>query len=708
VIATKEEEKSAQRPLKVALLGNPNCGKTTVFNALTGLRQKVGNYPGVTVERKEGVAYTQHGVQMKVIDLPGTYSLHPRSPDEQILVDFLLGRIEGEAPPDVVVCLIDASNIERNLFFVTQVVELGFPTIVALNMLDIAERRGVRVKADVLERKLGVKVVELDEKDDKKVISLRVALSRADLLRAKELVSYPELVEEAGRDLAPSFQRPGMSHDFAHAEARLALSASEDRLGSLNLGPARTRLEIWRQRLDREVPGWQSGIITARYAFIGTILHEVVQRFNPNRVTTTERLDRVLLHPVSGFGVFAFIMGVLFYSVFKLAVPFMDWIDGGVGWVAEQVAAVMPDGQLESLLVDGVISGIGGVVIFLPQILMLFFFISLLESSGYMARAAFILDRLMSKVGLHGRSFVPLLSSYACAVPGIMATRTIESPKDRLVTIMVAPFMSCTARLPVYLVLIAALLPDMEYRASVQAALLFGLYFIGTAAALIFGLIFKRTLLKGVTPTMVLELPSYRIPRWRSVALEMWDRSKVFLRRAGTIIFALSIILWFGMNYPQVDLVVESENGEEIIETVSSLEHSFAGKIGQAAEPIFAPLGYDWKVNVGVLASFAAREIFVSTMAIIYQVEGEEDVDSVVDALRSQTRSDGSPLFTPLTCLSLMLFFVFALQCMSTVAVVRRETQSWGWALFQVFYMFAVAWLSAFAVYQGGLILGFS
>ena len=248
----------------------------------------------------------------------------------------------------------------------------------------------------------------------------------------------------------------------------------------------------------------------------------------------------------------------------------------------------------------------------------------------------------------------------------------------------------------------------MEYRASVQAALLFGLYFIGTAAALIFGLIFKRTLLKGVTPTMVLELPSYRIPRWRSVALEMWDRSKVFLRRAGTIIFALSIILWFGMNYPQVDLVVESENGEEIIETVSSLEHSFAGKIGQAAEPIFAPLGYDWKVNVGVLASFAAREIFVSTMAIIYQVEGEEDVDSVVDALRSQTRSDGSPLFTPLTCLSLMLFFVFALQCMSTVAVVRRETQSWGWALFQVFYMFAVAWLSAFAVYQGGLILGFS
>lgn len=707
-MATKVRDQSSQRPLKVALLGNPNCGKTTVFNALTGLRQKVGNYPGVTVERKEGVAYTQHGVQMKVIDLPGTYSLHPRSPDEQILVDFLLGRIEGETPPDVVVCLIDASNIERNLFFVTQVVELGFPTIVGLTMLDVAERRGVRVKSEVLEKKLGVKVVELDERDEKKVISLRVALSRPDLPRAKELVEYPELVEEAGRDLAPSFQRPGMSQDFAHAEARLALSADEERLDGLNLGPAKTRLKIWRQRLDREAPGWQSGIITARYAFIGAILQDVVQRFNPNRPSTTERLDKVLLHPVLGFGVFAFVMGVLFYSVFKLAVPFMDWIDGGVGWIAGKVAGLMPDGPLEGLLVDGVIAGIGGVVIFLPQILMLFFFISLLESSGYMARAAFILDRLMSKVGLHGRSFVPLLSSYACAVPGIMATRTIESPKDRLVTIMVAPFMSCTARLPVYLVLIAALLPDMEYRASLQAGLLFGLYFIGTAAALIFGLIFKRTLLKGVTPSMILELPSYRVPRWRSVALEMWDRSKVFLRRAGTIIFALSILLWFGMNYPQVEVVVGSENGEEIVEKVSSLENSFAGRVGQAVEPVFEPLGYDWKVNVGVLASFAAREIFVSTMAIIYKVEDEEDVDSVVDALRLQTRSDGSPLFTPLTCLSLMLFFVFALQCMSTVAVVKRETQSWTWALFQVAYMFAVAWLSAFFVYQGGLLLGFS
>lgn len=706
-MAIQASQNSPPQPLKVALLGNPNCGKTTVFNALTGLRQKVGNYPGVTVERKEGVAYTQHGTPMQVIDLPGTYSLHPRSPDEQVLVDFLLGRIPGERPPDVVVCLIDASNIERNLFFVTQVVELGFPTIVALNMLDVAERRGIRIKADVLERKLGVKVVELEEKDGKKVIALRVALSRTDLPRAKELVDYPELVEEAGRELGPSFQRPGMSQVFALAEARLALSANEDRLDSLNLGPARTRLKIWRQRLDREMPGWQSGIITARYAFIGTTLQDAVQRFNPNRVSTTERFDKVLLHPVAGFGVFALVMGVLFYSVFKLAVPLMDLIDGGVGWLAEGVAGLMPDGQLESLIVDGVIGGIGGVVVFLPQILMLFFFISLLESSGYMARAAFILDRVMSKVGLHGRSFVPLLSSYACAVPGIMATRTIESPKDRLVTIMVAPFMSCSARLPVYLILIAALLPEMEFRTSVQALLLFGLYFTGTAAALIFGLIFKRTLLKGVTPTMVLELPSYQLPRWRSVGLEMWDRSKVFLRRAGTVIFALSILLWFGMNYPQVERTVVSDSGETVVERVSSLEDSFAGRVGKAFGPLFSPLGYDWRVNVGVLASFGAREVFVSTMAIICQVEDVENVDSLLDALRRQTRSDGSPLFTPLTCLSLMFFFVFALQCMSTVAVVRRETQSWRWALFQVAYMFAVAWLAAFSVYQGGLLLGF-
>lgn len=689
----------------VALLGNPNSGKSTVFNALTGMRQKVGNYPGVTVERKEGTAYTNHGKPFRLVDLPGSYSLHPRSPDERILVDFLLGRISGETVPDIVLCLVDASNLERNLYLVTQVLELGFPAIVALNMMDVAERRGMRIDASRLSRSLGVPVIPLEAHRDKGIVELRQALGRSEVASSRPVIAYPELVEDAAAELAPSFQRMGLSAIRARAEARLALSADEDRLEQLQLGPALTRLRLWRQRLDREAPGWRSGVITTRYAFIGQLLQGAVHRFNPSKPSRTEQIDRVLLHPVGGVLSLAVVMALLFYSVFKLAVPFMDWIDAAVGWLGRSAGHVLPDGQLQSLIVDGVIAGVGGVLVFLPQILTLFFFLSLLENSGYMARAAFILDRIMSRVGLHGRSFLPLLSSYACAVPGIMATRTIESVKDRFVTIMVAPFMTCSARLPVYLVLIAALLPDGEHRAIKQAGILFTLYFMGTVAALGFGLVFKRTLLRGVTPTMVLELPVYRMPQLRSVLIEMWDRARIFLRRAGTIIFALSILLWFSMNYPQVNTTA-SVLQEETAET--QLEQSFAGRVGHAIEPVFAPLGYDWRVTLGVLASFGAREVFVSTIAIIFSIEDEEDTATVVESMRLQTRADGQPLFTPLTCMSLMAFFVFALQCISTIAVVRRETDSWRWAIFQMGYMFVIAWMAAFAIYQGGQLLGFS
>lgn len=703
--------KTTQVPPKIALLGNPNSGKTTIFNALTGLRQKVGNYPGVTVERKEGTAFTQHGKPLRMIDLPGSYSLHPRSPDERVLVDFLLGRIPGETPPDIVLCLVDASNLERNLYLVSQVIELGFPTVIALTMVDVAHRRGLQVNADRLSKGLGVPVIPIEAGKDKGIVELRLALGRTDLEPPHSFVQYPDMVEEAVEELAPSFQRGGMTIAFARAEARLALGADDDRLEQLNLGPAATRLGLWRQRLDRELPGWRSSVITTRYARIGDLLRDSLHRFNPNRTSWTERIDRVVLHPVLGVLSLMLVMALLFYSVFRIAVPFMDLIDAGIGAVGDLIADIMPTGQLESLLVNGIVGGVGGVVIFLPQILILFFFISLLESSGYMARAAFLLDRIMSKVGLHGRSFVPLLSSYACAVPGIMATRTIENLKDRIVTILVAPLMTCSARLPVYMVLIAALLPEGQYRAWKQAGILFALYFLGTAAALLFGLIFKKTLLRGVTPTMALELPIYRMPQWRSVALEMWDRSKLFLQRAGTIIFALSILLWFGMNYPQQEIDAPPVTGSEV-STLSSvespLEYSLAGRLGRTVEPVFAPLGYDWKITVGVMASFAAREVFVSTMAIIYSVEDDQDTDSVVDAMLNQRRSDGTPLFTPLTCLSLMVFFVFALQCVSTVAVVKRETNSWFWPLFQIVYMLAVAWISSFILYQGGLLLGFS
>lgn len=730
--ATKDIAAPAVRPRTFALIGNPNSGKSSLFNALTGLRQKVGNYPGVTVERKEGTAYTQHGKPMRIIDLPGSYSLQPRAPDERILVDVLLGRLRGEPPPDAIVCIVDASNLERNLYLVTQALELGLPVIVALNMMDVVARRGLKIDTERLGKVLGVPVIPIQASNQKGLLELRLAMSRADLAPAKGKVVFPELVASAVKDLAPLFKRPNRSvSELAEAEARLFLGADEGN-GVLDpvAGPAATRIGIWRQRLDREIPGWRSELITARYAFIGDLLRDTVHRFNPNKPSLTEKVDHYLLNPFWGILALVGVMTVLFYCIFSVAVPFMDAIDAGISWLGEGAAAILPDGDLQGLVVDGIIAGVGGVVIFLPQILMLFFFISLLESTGYMARAAFILDRLMSKVGLHGRSFVPLLSSYACAVPGIMATRTIESFKDRLVTILVAPFMTCSARLPVYLVLIAALLPAGENHAWIQAGLLLGLYFLGTVAALVFGLIFKRTLLKGATPTMVMELPPYRLPRMRWVLLELWDRARSFLRRAGTIIFALSIILWFLMNFPkpaeQAEAVQESavavvdEVPEEtpttespVVEADSSeppaLATSFAGRAGHFFEPIFAPLGYDWKMTVGLIASFAAREVFVSTMAIIYRVEdADESPASLVETLRSQRRPDGTPAFSPLVCLSLMVFFVFALQCISTIGVVKHETRSWRWPLFQMAYMFVVAWGGACLVYQGGRLLGFS
>ena len=691
-------------------MGNPNSGKTTLFNALTGMRQKVGNYPGVTVEWKEGIAYSQHGHPIRILDLPGSYSLNAHSPDEQILVEALLGRIPVLPEPTAVICCVDASNLERNLYLATQVIELGLPTVVALNMMDVAERRGIRIDVKELEDRLGVPVIPCEAAHGKGIMEIRLALSQHPLPKPTLQMAKPPLISEAVEDILPALQHRHDKHSvLARAEARLLLSSDEDPgLG----GPVWTRVRLWQQRFDRETPGWRSEWITARYGWIGELMRESVRRFNPNRKSLTEQADNFLLHPWIGFPILALVMGVLFYSIFTLAVPFMDGLDGLIAWMGSRVGDALPEGQLRNLVVDGVFGGVGGVLVFLPQILFLFFFIALLESTGYMARAAFILDRLMSKVGLHGRSFIPLLSSYACAVPGIMATRTIESPKDRLVTIMVAPFMTCSARLPVYLVMIAAMLPDEPGHALYKSLMLLMLYMLGTVVALAFAWFFRKTLLRGPSPSMIMELPPYRLPRWNSIFHEMLDRAWLFLKRAGTIIFALSILLWFLMNYPQAgtkaDHTPGPEGGIEAQAGAVAIEDSFAGQIGQALEPAFQPLGYDWRITVGILSSFAAREVFVSTMAIIYRVNDEEDSGSLVSAFRQAKRDDGSQLFTPLTCLSVLMFFVFALQCISTVAVVRRETQSWRWPIFQFVYMFAFAWLMSFTVYQAGHLLGFN
>jgi ferrous iron transport protein B len=697
-------------PPFVPLVGNPNSGKTTLFNALTGMRQKVGNYPGVTVEWKEGIAYSQHGHPIRILDLPGSYSLNARSPDEQILVEGLLGRIPMLPAPTAVICCVDASNLERNLYLATQVIELGLPVVVALNMMDVAARRGMRIDVEHLQRELGVPVIPCEASAGKGIMELRLALSQHPLPVPTLKMPKPPLITEAVDDILPVLQhRKDRSSLLARGEARLLLSSDEDPgLG----GPVWTRVRLWQQRFDREMPGWRSEWITSRYAWIGELMRESVKRFNPNKPSLSEKMDNFLLHPWIGFPVLALVMAILFYSIFTLAVPFMDGLDGLIGWLGSRVGDMIPEGQLRNLTVDGIFGGVGGVLVFLPQILFLFFFIAMLESTGYMARAAFILDRMMSKVGLHGRSFIPLLSSYACAVPGIMATRTIESPKDRLVTILVAPFMTCSARLPVYLVMIAAMLPDGPGHAFTKSMILLMLYFLGTVVALGFAWLFRRTLLRGPSPSMIMELPPYRLPRWNSIFHEMLDRAWLFLKRAGTIIFALSILLWFLMNYPQQ--AVEPAPVQGVEQTVDApaagergIEESFAGRMGHFLEPAFAPLGYDWRITLGILSSFAAREVFVSTMAIIYRVD-EEESDSLVSAFRGARRAGGEPLFTPLTCLSVLMFFVFALQCISTVAVVRRETQTWRWPVFQFAYMFAFAWMMAFLVYQGGRILGYS
>ncbi len=638
-----------QRQRVFALVGNPNCGKTTIFNALTGLRQKVGNYPGVTVERKEGTAIDQHGGLVKIIDLPGAYSLDPQSPDEEILRDVLTGRRKDTPMPDAVICVLDASNIERHLYLGSQILELGLPTIFVLNMTDVAEARNIRLDAEKLSAKLGVPVVEMQANARIGLPQLRIAMSRP----LGALASPPAF--------------------FASGES---------------LHHASEPAEEWQERL-----------IAARFEAIQELIHDSVDRKDPYAPTGTDNIDRVLLHPFLGPVCLVAILALLFYSIFTWAGIPMDFIDGVFGSLAESVKGMMPPGDLRDLLTDGIIAGLGGVIIFLPQILILFFFIGLMEDTGYLSRVAFIMDRVMAKVGLNGRAFIPILSSYACAVPAIMGPRTIENPKVRLITILVAPFASCSARLPVYIMLVGILLPGVA--GIKKAGFLLGLYLLGTIAIFVFAWTFNRIMRKGERTPMIMELPGYKLPSFKAVLMQMWSRSWIFVRRAGTIILGLSILLWAAQSYPK------SNSDDPAVQQAES----FAGKIGKAIEPVISPLGYDWRIGIGVLASFAAREVFVSAMQVTFSVgeaDGEEEAFQLTrDRLASAKRDNGAPLFTPLVCLSLLVFYVFALQCASTVAITKRETNSWKWALFQFGYMTALAYIGALMVFQVGKLMGY-
>ena len=726
----------------VVLTGNPNCGKTTLFNALTGLRARVGNYAGVTVERKEGALTGADALHpVTILDLPGTYSLSPQSPDEQIARDILFQRVADVPAPDLVVIVADASNLQRNLYFATQVIELGHPTLLVLNMIDVARDQGHEIDTEALSKALGVPVIPMVASEGEGLDVLRQTLrSQAKTPGTRHVIprEFNELPEGFGRE-AQAIETALEGH-FPHrsrlAAAEALLLLSDERALSTDGGTGSPRypetliqqVQLARQRLEAAGVDWRSAAIEARYARLFAIEQHVTRETGPPGELLSDRIDRVVTHRVWGLLIFVAVMALMFQSIFWLAQYPMDGIEAAVDALAQWVGSSMPPGDLNDLITRGAISGVGSVVIFLPQICLLFLFIGLLEDTGYMSRAAFLMDRLMSRVGLHGKSFIPMLSSFACAIPGIMATRTIETRQDRLATILVAPLMSCSARLPVYTVLIAACIPQ---RNGWPGLTLLMMYLLGIAGALGMAWIFKKTLLRGEPPMLILELPPYKRPMLGAVLRQMWDRSKLFLRRAGTVILGINILLWFLATYPRSSeleeqfsqrraqwkqsvsnppTAAETETGLQLDheEAGEKLRQSFAGRLGRAIEPTLKPLGFDWKIGIGIVTSFAAREVFVSTLSVVYNVGGDgENTASLAEVMKSERRSDGRAMYTPLTGITLMVFYVFAMQCVSTVAVVRRETNSWKWPIFQTVYMTSLAWILAFLTYQIGTRLGF-
>jgi ferrous iron transport protein B len=695
----------------VALAGNPNVGKTTVFNRLTRLRQKVGNYPGVTVERKTGSMIGPDGMPITIIDVPGTYSLNPRSLDEEVAYRVLIGAIEGSRRPDLVVCLIDASNLERNLYLASQVLDLGKPTIIALNMVDAAEGAGIEVDADKLSEELGVPVIPMVASRGKGIEELRAAICGPLPIPSRRRWKLDLQVEDETKALARRLEQdlPHLSPQQRFSDALRALTHRGASFFEVHHTPAFwSEVREAREALEHAGVSSEQAEAVGRYEWITPLTARVVERSSVPKASRTDQIDAVLTHRVAGPILFFLILALVFQSVFAWAGPFMDAIDGAAVSLGDWVATTLPEGPIRSLLIDGVIAGVGAVVVFLPQILILFFFLGLLEDTGYMARAAFIMDRIMMRVGLSGRSVVPLLSGFACAIPGIMAARTIENQRDRLVTIMVTPLMTCSARLPVYALLIGAFIPagTLYGFLGYQGLTLLALYVLGVVFAVFAAWVLKRFVIKGEQSSFVMELPPYRMPRLRDVAWRMAERSKLFLTRAGTIIFAVSIVLWFLASYPQVDPKPELSDEQ----AAHALSESAMGHLGRFIEPVIEPLGYDWKIGVALIASLAAREVAVSALGTIYSVQDANETSSrLVDRMRADVNPrTGRPTWTPLVAASLMIFFVFACQCLATVAVVRRETASWRWPLFMFGYMTALAWTAAFVTYQGGALLGLS
>ena len=662
----------------VALVGNPNCGKTAIFNLLTRLNQKVSNYPGITVEKKEGVVQTDGG-DFRILDFPGTYSLSPESFDEEIVSEQINQWAKGMAPPSVIISVVDATNLGRNLYLTSQLQDLNIPIVIALNMMDRLEDN-FYIDTDNLADEIGVtSVVSLSAKLNEGLPELKKAVVHAMNGDNSQLDSPPWMDLEMLSNLRSPIQDVYTSTRFGFAQSM------------------RDQIQLGTIGVEKEA--------VLRYRWIDDILSRTTRRDKEDTLapSRSEQWDKVLTHKWGGPLIFVGIFYFIFQSIFTWATVPMDWIQLGKDNFSTFVINKMAEGMLRDILVEGIIGGVGTIVIFLPQILILSFFLTLLEDTGYMARVAFLLDKGMTKMGLHGKSVLPLMSGYACAIPGIMSTRTIDSWKERLVTILILPLMSCSARLPVYTLLIGAFIPSITVGGyfSLQGLTLVFMYFLGTAVALILAKVFSRWIGEKSSSSFIMELPPYRVPIPKSVLRNVFIRGKLFLVNAGKMIMAISILLWFLASFPKVN----APNSD-----VNPIHHSYAGQIGQAMEPVIRPLGFDWKIGIGLLTSFAAREVMVSTMATIYNVEdaGGETVN-LKQAMRMDVDPEtGTPTYTLLVALALMVFYVFAAQCMATFAIVRQETNSWKWPIFMVAYMTALAYFGAMAVYQGGKLLGFA
>jgi ferrous iron transport protein B len=696
--------------LHIALVGNPNSGKSSLFNSLTGLNQQVGNFPGVTVDKKTGSTRLSDTISAEIIDLPGTYSLYPRRLDEWVSYRVLLN--QDPLKPDVLVAVADASNLKRNLLFCTQIIDLKQPVVIALTMMDLAKKKGIKINIEELERELGVPVVPVNPRKHKGIPQLKKAIE----LTAKHLYQAPARDFIDNHALAPASVDAVKSHlpELKDYTAIHYLINHESFDLAPNMQQAIEQIEVSHQFNPTRT---QAEEILQRYARIKHIMQLAVSEPDPLQTKLfTDRLDDVLLHRRWGYLILLGVLFLLFQSIFWLAQYPMDWIDGGFASISQSLSTALPDNRWTDLLLNGVLAGLSGILIFVPQIMILFGLITLLEDTGYMARISFLTDRLMRSVGLNGKSVMPMISGFACAVPAVMSARNIENRKERLLTILITPLMSCSARLPVYTILIGLVIPHNYLFGflSIQGLVMMGLYLLGLMMAFIVSYVAKWFIRIKEKSFFILELPTYRPPRWNNVVRTMLNKARIFVTDAGKVIMIISLILWalssFGPGHKMKEVrekyeYAKSQPGvdEELADKIyhsEKLENSYAGILGKSIEPVIEPLGYDWKIGIALITSFAAREVFVGTMATLYSVGDSDNELLLKEKMKAATRRDGGPVFTLASGLSLMIFYVFAMQCMSTLAVVKRETRSWKWPVIQLIYMTALAYIMSFIVYQ--------